>query len=40
MDGAVHAWHSMSYGEGFLFSVWILGMYYVKLQMDKRFGGR
>jgi hypothetical protein len=38
MDGAVHAWHSMGYGEGFLFSVWILGMYYVKLQMDKKFG--
>jgi hypothetical protein len=38
MDGAVHAWHSMSYVEGFFFSVWILGMYYVKLKMDKRFG--
>jgi len=37
MDSAVHAWHSMGYGEGFLFSVWILGMYYVKLQMDKKF---
>jgi len=38
MDSAVHAWHSMDYGEGFLFSVWILGMYYAKLQMDKKFG--
>jgi len=37
MDGAVNAWHSMSYGEGFLFSVWILGMYYVKLRMDRYF---
>lgn len=36
----VHAWNSMSYGEGFLFSLWVIGMYYVKLRMDQRFGGR
>jgi len=28
MGEAVHAWNSMSYGEGFLFSVWVIGMYY------------
>jgi hypothetical protein len=38
MDSAVHAWNTMSYGEGFLFSVWLLGMYYIKLKMDQRFG--
>jgi hypothetical protein len=38
LGGAVNAWNSMSYGEGFLFSLWILGMYYLKLKMDKRFG--
>ena len=38
LGGAVSAWNSMSYGEGFLFSLWILGMYYLKLKMDKRFG--
>jgi len=37
MDSAVHAWHNMSYGEGFLFSIWLLGMYYIKLRMDKYF---
>jgi hypothetical protein len=38
MDGAVHAWNTMSYAEGFLFSVWLLGMYYIKLRMDRYFG--
>jgi len=28
----------MSYGEGFLFSLWVVGMYYIKLRMDRRFG--
>ena len=35
LDVAVVAWNSMSYGEGFLFSVWVIGMYYIKLRMDK-----
>ena len=35
LDGAVGAWYSMSYGEGFVFSVWVIGMYYIKLRMDK-----
>ena len=39
MGDAVHAWNTMSYGEGFLFSVWVIGMYYIKLRMDRRFGG-
>jgi len=38
MDSAVHAWNTMSYGEGLLFSLWLLGMYFIKLKMDKRFG--
>tara|TARA_A200000159_G_scaffold77333_1_gene71601 strand:+ start:75 stop:233 length:159 start_codon:yes stop_codon:yes gene_type:complete len=38
LAGATDAWNSMSYGEGFIFSLWILGMYYLKLKMDKRFG--
>ena len=33
----VHAWNSMSYGEGFLFSLWVIGMYYIKLRMDRYF---
>jgi len=37
MDGAVNGWNTMSYGEGFLFSLWLLGMYYVKLRMDRYF---
>jgi len=38
MEGAVTAWTQLSYGEGFLFSLWLLGMYFIKLKMDKRFG--
>ena len=38
LDGAVGAWNSMSYGEGFLFSLWVIGMYFIKLKMDRRFG--
>ena len=37
MDGAVNAWNTMTYGEAFLFSLWLLGMYYVKLRMDRYF---
>ena len=37
LDGAVGAWNSMSYGEGFLFSLWVIGMYYIKLRMDRYF---
>ena len=37
MGEAVHAWNSMSYGEGFLFSLWVIGMYYIKLRMDRYF---
>ena len=38
MGEALDAWMNLSYGEGFLFSLWIIGMYYIKLRMDRRFG--
>lgn len=38
MESAVHAWNTMTYAEGALFSLWLIGMYYVKLKMDRRFG--
>ena len=40
MGGAVEAWTSMGYFEGVLFSLWIIGMYYVKLKMDNKFTKR
>jgi len=38
MGEALDAWMNLSYGEGFLFSLWIIGMYYIKLRMDRKFG--
>ena len=38
MESAVHAWNTMTYAEGALFSLWVIGMYYIKLKMDRRFG--
>ena len=40
MGEAVHAWNTMTYAEGALFSLfWVIGMYYIKLRMDsQRFG--
>ena len=40
MGGAVEAWTSMGYFEGLIFSLWIIGMYYVKLKMDNKFTKR
>ena len=40
MNAAVEAWNTMSYFEGFLFSLWIIGMYYVKIKMDNKFSKR
>ena len=40
MNAAVEAWHSMGYFEGLLFSLWIIGMYYVKIKMDNKFSKR
>jgi len=40
MGAAVEAWNSMGYWEGFLFSLWIIGMYYIKIKMDNKFTRR
>jgi hypothetical protein len=40
MDGAVHAWNSMSYFDGFLFTLWIAALYIGKLKIDQRFAKR
>ena len=40
MNAAVEAWNTMGYFEGFLFSLWIIGMYYVKIKMDNKFSKR
>ena len=40
MGAAVDAWTSMGYFEGLLFSLWIIGMYYVKLKKDNKFSKR
>ncbi len=40
MEGAVNAWTSMSYGEGFIFTLWLIGLYYLKLRMDAYFAGK
>ena len=37
MEHAVHAWNSMGYFEGFLFTLWIVGLYWAKLKIDQRF---
>ena len=35
MTDLTNAWNSMGYFEGFLFTIWIIGLYYIKLRMDK-----
>ena len=37
MEAATNAWHSMSYMEGFLFTVWIVGLYWGKKRIDLHF---
>jgi len=37
MDAAVQAWNTMSYFDGFLFTLWIVGLYVGKLKIDQRF---
>ena len=37
MDAAVQAWNSMSYFDGFLFTLWIVGLYIGKLKIDQKF---
>ena len=40
MDAAVHAWNSMGWLDGFLFTVWIVALYVGKLKIDQRFARR
>ena len=37
MDSATTAWMSMGDGEGLLFTIWIIGLYYLKCRMDAHF---
>ena len=40
MDAAVHAWNSIGWFDGFLFTVWIVALYVGKLKIDQRFARR
>ena len=37
MDAAVEAWNTLSWFDGFLFTVWIATLYIGKLKIDQRF---
>jgi len=37
MEAATQAWHSMSYAEGFLFTLWIVALYWGKKRIDLHF---
>ena len=37
MEGATEAWNTLSYGEGFLFTLWIISVYYIKKRIDFHF---
>ena len=37
MEAATNAWHSMSYAEGFLFTLWIVALYCGKKRIDLYF---
>tara|TARA_R100001594_G_scaffold142711_1_gene189886 strand:+ start:1261 stop:1485 length:225 start_codon:yes stop_codon:yes gene_type:complete len=40
MQGATDAWISMSYGEGLLFTIWLIGLYYLKCRIDSYFSSK
>ena len=40
MDAAVEAWNTMTWLDGFIFTVWIAGLYIGKLKIDQRFSRR
>ena len=40
MEAATSAWHSMSYPEGFLFTIRITALYYIKCRMDTYFASK
>jgi hypothetical protein len=37
MDAAVEAWNTMTWFDGFLFTVWIAALYIGKLKIDQKF---
>ena len=37
MESATEAWNSMSYAEGFLFTLWIVTLYWGKKRIDLYF---
>ena len=37
MEAATNAWHSMSYLEGFFFTIWLVGLYWGKKRIDLHF---
>ena len=37
MESAVEAWNTMTYFEGFFFTLWIVGLYIGKLKIDQKF---
>ncbi len=37
MESATEAWNSMSYAEGFLFTLWIVTLYWGKKRIDLHF---
>jgi len=37
MGEATTAWTSMGYGEGLLFTLWVVSLYYIKCQLDNHF---
>ena len=39
-DGKVEAWNTMTWFDGFLFTVWIAALYIGKLKIDQRFARR
>ena len=40
MDAAVEAWNTMSWFDGFLFTIWIATLYIGKLRIDQKFAKR
>tara|TARA_R100001594_G_scaffold19766_3_gene38507 strand:- start:17323 stop:17457 length:135 start_codon:yes stop_codon:yes gene_type:complete len=37
MEAATNAWNSMGYVEGFVFTCWIVGLYWGKKRIDYHF---
>jgi len=37
MEGAIDAWHNLSWFDGIMFSIWLGILYYGKLRIDLHF---